>query len=393
MTKRNLKLAFAVAVIAAAGACGGNNETNNDATNNDATNNDTSNNTSTNNDTSNNNTSTNNDTTPTNNASNNNTTPTNNNTVPPIEEPPGCDDAERPPRCDEDPATFAYGPASVMTELIVQGTAEDPVCCFDYTGDGNIDNALGVGIAGFQQLEGINASIKGNIEDGSLDLVLEPDGLEALDNDDAFTTNFYVGAHDGEFTTFAPSANPVLINPASFDEGAQPQAYLPGASVTGGALVAGPGSVEIQVVLFDAPLSLTISQARIEADVDAANSALDATGVSLASGKLGGVVKKSDIFNAFNNLAASPACTCLGLGADPLVNLETAACNANADTAACETEGQTACVEVVGACDYLAAIDLLTDVDLDGDGTADSVSIGLAYSASGAEITGVAAAQ
>ena len=393
MTKINWKLGIAVAAVAATGfACGndnkpGTNNGTNNGSNNGPTNNGTGNNTTGNNTTGNNTTNT-----------NNNTAGTNNNTVVIEPPPPGCDDTPRPPRCDLDPTAFTWGPASVVDTFFIEGTENEPICCFDYDshqadGDEDIDNSLGNNLAAFGFLDTINTSIAENLASGSLALVLEHDGLDALDNDDDFTVNFFIGEHDvADFATtgFQPSANPVVINPQSFDEGAQPQAYLPDASVTAGAVVAGPGSVKIQIVLFDSPLNLTISRARIETDVDAANSALDdTTGVSLTSGKLGGVVKVSDIFAAVNEFAEA-SCACLGLMGEPLVNVETGGCSDNADKTQCDTDGNTTCSEVAGACGLFSAVALFSDVDTDGDGLSDAVSIGAAVTAAGADINGIA---
>ena len=85
---------------------------------------------------------------------------------------------------------------------------------------------------------------------------------------------------------FLADSNAVLLDPASFDQGSHPQALIPDASNTAGAISAGPGSVKIEIELFDSPLQLTISLARTDAVVDAAGSALDASGVKLDQGQL-----------------------------------------------------------------------------------------------------------
>jgi hypothetical protein len=274
----------------------------------------------------------------------------------------------------------------------VEGTETEPICCYDYTGDGEIDNSLGFNLAGFGFLADINSSISDSIAAGSLVLVLEHDGLDDLANDTDFVIDFYIADHDvADFATtgFQANANPVLLNPASFDMGSQPQAYLPMASATAGAVTAGPGAVKIEISLFDSPLQLTISQARSDAQIDAANSALDASGVALTSGQLGGVVKIRDIFVAVNEFAAG-SCACLGLGAEQLVDPDSGTCSANANAQACADAGEDTCDQVAGACSLFGAVGLFADVDLDGDGLNESVSIGAGYTAVGATINGVA---
>ncbi len=379
----NLKIGVAVAALALA-ACGGD-ETKNSVTNNVTANNTTANNTTPNN--------TSNNTTP-NNTTVNNTTANNttvNNTTEPLKDPPTCADTPAPPRCSENPDDHVWGPASVVDFFLVEGTDTDPVCCYDYTGDGEIDNSLGFNLAGFGFLADINSSVATSIASGSLVLALEHEGLTDLANDDAFIMNFYIAEHDvADFATtgFQADSNPVLIDPASLDQGSQPQAYLPSASATAGDIVAGPGAVKIEITLFDSPLQLTISQARSDAKI-AAGSTLGAEGVALSSGQLGGVVKIRDIFVAVNEFSAG-ACECLGLGAEQLVNPDTGTCAEGRMTQACTDAGEDTCAEVAGACNLFGAVGLFADVDLDGDGLFESVSIGAAYTAVGATINGVA---
>jgi hypothetical protein len=292
----------------------------------------------------------------------------------------------------EDPTARTWAPASVVDYFLVEGTDTDPICCYDYTGDDEIDNSLGLNLAAFGFLADINTSVTDSIASGSLTLVLEHDGLDDLANDDDFVIGFYIGEHDVlDFATdgFMANSNPVLLNPASFDEGSQPQAYLPDGSVTAGAVTAGPGAVKIEIVLFDSPLQLTISQARSDAQIDAAASALDASGVALSSGQLGGVVKIRDIFVAMNEFAAA-SCECLGLAGADLVEPDSGTCSAAADAQACQDAGNDTCFQVADACSLFGAVGLFADVDLDGDGLNESVSIGAGYTAVGATINGIA---
>lgn len=412
MTK--FKLGLAIAAIAAAGvACGpSNNDNNNNTT-------PTNNTTAENNDNNTNNVTTNNDNNTNNATTTNNDNNTNNMTTPPVvDELPKCGDPDEPPRCSEDPTTVEWAPSSIINDFFIEGTDSEPVCCFDYTDDGDIDNSLGLNLAGFGLLADINTTVAESIGDGSLALTLEHEGLDALDNDDAFTVNFFLAEHDGDYggaceddtgctdgvctgatgdgsmdgeCTFGDfdlaGANPVLIDPVSFDEGAQSQAYLPSAAIASSAVTAGPGSMKLEIELFESPLQLTISLARIEADVDPAASAMDDTGVALTSGKLGGVVRTEDIFVAVNEFAES-SCACLGLGGEQLVNPADGQC-ADTPASTCEADNEDTCVEVAGACDLFGAVGIFADVDLDGDGLADSISVGAAFTAVGANITGL----
>ncbi len=393
---KNWKMGLTIASMMAFGAaCGGNNGTNN-GTNNGGTNNGGTNNGQSNNGTvaPNNGTGgSNNGTVAPNNGTagtNNGTTVANNGTTVPA--PPTCADANPPARCSEDPTTKTdWAPTSIINQLIIEGTEDDPVCCFDYTGDGEIDNALGQDVGGLIGLDAINDNIATSIDDGSLVLLLEHAGLDDATTDDDFLINFFIGSHVEPFDGLEATNNQVLIDPASFDMGSQPQAYVPDASVTGGAVAAGPGTVKIQISLAAATLDVTVSQARIEADVDAANSALDATGVSLSGGKLGGVVKVRDVFTAANEFAAN-SCTCLGL-TQPLLDDNGMCPEDGGDVTACEDAMEDTCATVGENCGLFGAVSIFADVDLDGDGAAgtidDGLSLGASFTTAGAEITGV----
>jgi hypothetical protein len=334
----------------------------------------------------------------TNGATNGETNSGNGTPGPMIEPLPKCGDPDEPPRCQEDPSTIEWGSASVINDFYVEGTDTEPICCFDYQKwetqpDDEVDNSLGTNLAGFGFLTDINDSVLTSIEGGSLVLVLEHDGLDELMNDDEFTVNFWIAEHAVDpFEMFiAEGGNQVLLDPQSFDSGAQPQAYLPDATLESGAVAAGPGSVKIEIELFDSPLQLIISEARIEADVDAANSDLaDTTGVALTSGQLGGFVQVRDIFVAVNEFATN-SCDCLGLDGADLVDVETGMCT-EVDASGC-VDDQATCGEVADACSLFQAVGIFADIDVDGDTTGDAVSIGATFTAVGAEITGVAEAQ
>ena len=391
--------AFAASMALA--ACGGNTSSNNgnNGSNNGSNNgNNGSNNGSTG--------SNNGSSTGSNNGSNNGNNGSNNMTTMTVPAPPGCDDANPPARCSEDPDGFEWGSASVISKLAVEGeSSSDPVCCFDFNNDPDheIDNALGGILADLGQKQSINDGIQGSIDDGNLVLVLEHDGLADLMNQTDYTINFWLGVHDVDpFDMLDPAgANPVLIDPASIDMGTQPQAYVPMAAVTDGTLTGGPGVVTLQVSILDSPLDLKISQARLEADVDPANSDLsDDTGVALTTGKLGGVVKVEDVYNAINKFAAT--CTCLGItgdlasydpstGASTCQSVDTDTCGDDGASCTCDPMADSTCIQLAKSCNLISAIGLVADVDTDGDGDPDAVSIGASFEAVGATIDGVAA--
>ncbi len=319
-------------------------------------------------------------------------TGSNNGTTTPTPEGTGCDAATPPARCTADAAGFAWGTASVMTKLEVEGNAD---CCFDYNGDNTPDNALGStlgSVMGGAPLNDLNDSISENIASGVLVPILEHEGLTALDADGNFTTNFFLGAHDvvGAFSGVdAAGGNKVLIDPASIDMGTQPLAHLPGASLTAatGKVVAGPGAIALDFELFGSQLNLVISRANIEADAVAADSGIGAQGIALTNGKLGGVIKADDIFGAVNNVAAN--CECLELPAGtPLI--ENGVCNADAVGKQDSCVGdEESCKTLAGSCSTVGAVAFITDAESTPGSGVDSVSLGASIEAVGAEITGL----
>ena len=386
--KKFLKSGFVVATVAALAlaACGDDPvESNN---NNVSTNNST---TGANNAT----TGTNNSTTGANNATtggNNATTGGNNTSTGEPPAPPGCGDVPPPERCTGDPTSFEWSTASVINSFAIEGESDDPVCCFDYNGDGEMDNALGTLLAGAGFKADINDSIADGVGDGSITILLEHDGLDEL-ADGSFNINFWLGQWGNDMngdpiTALDPAgSNPILIDPESVEAGTQPLAYIPDAELAGGSVVAGPGVFQLALELLGTPLVLRVSAARVEADVDLANSSIDG-GVALTNAQLGGYVKTEDIVSAINLFAST--CTCLGIGQDPL--LSDTGCNPNADAMACETAGEDTCSQIAGNCAILSALPALADIDADGDGEFDAVSIGATFTAAGASIEGVAPA-
>lgn len=371
------KYGFAVAALAGLVFVGCGDDDKPSGTNNPDVNNTNNNTTDPNN--------TNNETTP-NNTNNNTTVEPNNTTGPePVPAPPKCGDEDEPARCQESADGFEWETASIINTFAI---VEDLSCCFDYTGDGAPDNVLGELLG---SLGDVNASIQEGIDSGSIALVLEHSGLSSLESGD-FVINFWLGEWDGIEALAETGGNTVLIDPVSIDQGAQPQAYVPGATLADGTVTAGPGTIAITIDLLGTPLSVQISGARIEADAGT-NSDLE-TGVQLDNGIIGGYVTGEDLSDAVNAYIKG-SCECLGLGQTDLIEWDRA--TASADCAAIPEEGNTCeegdtCGTIGSLCSSLFVL-AAPDVDTDGDGLADALSIGAEFTAVGAQITGVAAAE
>lgn len=337
----------------------------------------------------------------------------------------GCDADPRPARCDEDPANTEWAAASVISELRIAGWTveendanddgmfqadefDESACCYDFDGDGNNDNGLGGLLADFGStlgldVQGANQELQTAIDEGSLIIVFEHQGLDDLAGGD-FDINFLLGELDGidTITTDGSAMNPVLIDPASFDEGSYPQARIPDATLDSeGGITAGPGNARLQLDLLGATINLAIRQAQVTTQVpESPASDLEGNGVFLTEGTLGGFTTVADLFDAINSFTGN--CDCLGLADDenlidydpndPL-NPETTSCSENADAGACEGTDDT-CFQIADNCGLVVVAGPgLADLDTDGDGAVDAISIGLEFTAAGADITGVASGQ
>jgi hypothetical protein len=300
---------------------------------------------------------------------------------------PPCQQMNPPPRCSEDPDTFEWAPAGVINTLELQGTDNAPECCFDLNGDGEIDNALGMNLAAFGFLADVNLTLGASIANGEYVGIFEFDTIADL-SDDTFQTNFYSGAWGPAMTGLSATGNEVEVNASDLEMGAQPRWFFNSSSLIGGTLEASDGTILGLFPVFTlANASVPVYQARIEATVDGINSGLPLPGVALMSGQLGGVIATDDIFQTINDIAGQ--CSCLGLGNDPLYDVQSSSCNMNADVQACEIAGETTCAELADNCSLLPVIPLLADVDLDGDAVNDAVSVGFEFTTWGATIVGV----
>lgn len=306
--------------------------------------------------------------------------------------PPSCADDNPPARCALDPADegFEFSPASLITELALADASDN--CCFDFTGDGNNDNSLPsiLNLAQTSAAE-VNETLAESVEDGTITLVLEHQGLEEfteLADGIEFDIGFLLAEH-------ADDADGVYIDPLAFEEGGHPEAFLPNALITevGEDLLvtAGPGTVVITLDLFDVELELAIRNAKIEAYAVASADGLE-NGVILEDGILGGLILFTDIAEALNKFMVG--CDCLD-NPDPFLDASgpTATCGmseAQKEMVDGCTGDEDLCGTIGGFCDVLGlAPALAADIDTTGDGTPDAFSAGLFFEAEATVILGL----
>jgi hypothetical protein len=295
-----------------------------------------------------------------------------------------CTDNPAPERCAAtDFDTVSWSPASYVSALSISMEFDadgEASCCFDFDGDGKLDNGLGDLLDQFGALLGDtdpNAALQESIDEGSLVIVLEHAGLTDLAAGNTYDVNFLIGS------SVDTAAKEVTINPSSFEDGAHPHAQLPNAKIQGTKLTAGPGSVFLSIPLLDIELNIVLRNAMVEANV--VGSTIDG-GVQLSNGKLGGILPVQGIYDAINDFAAT--CDCLSYTGDLIsTNGDVTSCAAVTNTC----DSGDVCSTIAENCNLIPIAGAFTDLDVDGDGQPDAFSLGFNFEADAVVITGVAA--
>lgn len=269
------------------------------------------------------------------------------------------------------------------------GTPAPDACCFDFTGDDKVDNKLGSVLkaaSGLLNLD-INATIAEQIASGSLTLLLETKGVDDAANDGTVAiAGFYGTSVDANA---AAGTGHFTVNPSSFQGGTSlPLISFPSAKITSSVLTAGPNLFQLSLPIVGAQLDIAVTDTQLEGTVAVGpnGKGLTMDGNGGLGAKLGGVVKKSDLYNALNGYLAT--CTCVTGGS--LIS-EAGTCN-TLNTSACGDNDGAACKQLPQYCSALIGL-LSADVDLNEDGDTkdieDGISIGVWVKATSGTIDGV----
>jgi hypothetical protein len=320
-----------------------------------------------------------------------------------------CDYAETTKDCTDDGSTCINGQclvagnpvdfvftetSSVLTSLEIGGVSDKDDCCFDFTGDGEMDNALGKLIKGLGGVLGdtdVNAEITENIQSGGLVILFDYAGLDDMTADESLTINGFYGVDtDDDYTDNIAGTGSFLVEETSFIEGtATPVAQFVGGQIAGGKMTGGPAKFVLAFPIGNIKLKATVSGTLVEANVAAGP---NGKGIEFTDAKLGGYIKMDDLYNALNTYVSS-SCECLGLGESPLIGfnadkgkmectkIENSSCDA-------EDEDQSTCAQLGSFCGA-ALLFLKPDVDSDNDDEKDAMSVGAWISATSATITGL----
>ena len=205
------------------------------------------------------------------------------------------------------PTEFADYGSHVYSIAIV----EDPggYGC-DSNGDGKVDKDDGllndalVGPASLLKLAGqdINGTFAASVEDGSLIFLAELAGYDGTDTEDA-TVSMYVGSDiegqpDPECGIFenADANCDWYIGESSFDDNCETLVSVPGASVKGGELSAGPSPFTFTFDIAGVALPLEVQQGKILGTISGK--------FDIADGRICGVVPQEALIGALD--AACP---------------------------------------------------------------------------------------
>jgi hypothetical protein len=275
--------------------------------------------------------------------------------------------------------------ASYLSDVSIE---TDPDGGVDIDGDGDTDNALGTLLGNLSGLLGdldLNDQLRENLASGGIRIgacwpTLESgmvsnatgvslDIIQTLDTDDDPATN-----------------DEVLADPSSLDSNGTPNVRFRNATITDGALQAGPEDFPFGVPLGDIVLEIVVSDAQFTGQVGE-----DALGITLTDGTIAGSVPLQSIVDGLNAYVTGESCSCLGLDTPLIIGSGSSFnCTGIAETSTCADLGQDNCATIYRLCaTAVLIIGDATDIDADGDGDNDSLSMLLHVQMAGTQITGV----
>lgn len=244
---------------------------------------------------------------------------------------PVADEYEPPP-----PPEEIFGYVLNGLQLAEAGTG------FDVDEDGTPDNSFAELLAA---LGGVlpadpNQQLADAVAQGNLIILLHALGIQDFMFDDGFKLNGYGGEDlDADASDNFSGSEEFGINPSSYDENGDPQISFHDVVIDNGVFFGGPSLFVLSMPLIQgqAPMDILIDRARIKGNI---------TSADIVDGLLGGAIPKDDLITALNQI--------------PEIQ------------------------------QYIGLVTILLnrrcDIDLDGDGTMDAISIALTFTAVSAVI-------
>jgi len=268
-------------------------------------------------------------------------------------------------------------------------------CCFDLTGDGTPDNAFGAILGLFESMPDVTGDpqelLDGAIEDGTWMRVVDWLELPGGGADGPVRFSVFEAASTQPFAERAAGSGVFQLLPSSFgDYGALDQFNW--GHVTGGVVHAGPSSVGLPVTVVRAMVEVPVSE-----QSDGVHSVDETrpgdTPELVGGGRLGGVIPGETLLALLDDRLG--ACTCAGFeGLEFYPDTEegtfVTGCTGDIDPTGCGSEDEPYCAIISTICSALPILPLTFDLDLDGDGINESLSIGMRFAWTGAAVDGLA---
>ncbi|MGB0590547.1 MAG: hypothetical protein ACPGU1_12795 [Myxococcota bacterium] len=280
--------------------------------------------------------------------------------------------------------------SSLINEMLIAAANEPEDCCFDFDGDGQIDNGVGGLLSSLGSFLGdvdVDGSLADAIADGSISIVLEGLGVDDLVNDDQVDVKGYVAYFD--------DAGDLLVQPGSFNEDGTPLVHFVDGEIVDGVAHMGPADFETSLPLAGMTLNLAVKDARGQTAISASD---DGSNFDMTDGRLGGLLPFGDIVSTLN-MAAS-ACECLDLNGGDMFDLkseDSMGCSSafNSANPNCNDSDGSLCTGLAGIADQKFLVCniglglIKPDIDTDFNGKGDHFSLGLRFSGEATPIAGI----
>ncbi len=302
------------------------------------------------------------------------------------------------PSTDESCVPGNFGAGTFLTEFQI---VEDKSCCYDFNGNGKLDNFLGslVGtISAFPAFGDVNANIRTAISLGELVYLFEYSDLEHPEFDSDFKLTLFEGRDtDLDFGPNLVGAGDFNLLPHSYEMPGVPKWAFEKARVHNGELLATGGRLRIRFPGMLDEIVMILEKVRVRAKiVQEAGKAPDLKAggrVWLTQGELAGALNRDTLFSSLND--AAKGCECIqdvdAIYAYNSTNDIYSCAITSADAGRCRSASPE-CQNLAdqNICRLLALQSSKVDVDTDNDGKPDAFSFGARFTGVGASIIGIA---
>jgi len=245
-------------------------------------------------------------------------------------------------------------------------------CCFVLDGDGTTDNAFGEIWKDLEPFFGTASDFFSALL-GRAPTALDFHGVDSLEDDPAVDLIGYIGyPADGAIRPLALGFQPGTMLPPIAMAG----------RIEGGVFYADDGYYRFAIGVEGSQVFLEVSNLRAElalteADDGSGQLAIGPVGDAPA-GRISGTTSRADVFGAFNR-GALQNCTCTTFGGDddaPVIDMTTYACIPVTEQTCTESDAWCRYTTNPLYCEALVSLFDRDDVDTDGDGTDDAISVG-----------------